>query len=427
MSRDNFESYYIPRCGFARGYEYFERRYRANFRHKLIRNIDQQPTINLYNNYQSSSSSKIYYNYKNKHIQIDKYKYELKLNEAIRMNSYHKVEQFLKCYQDETEYLRKLLSDSLHIPIERKNYYNMFLLLIKYGSTVKDKYWFGYTMIKVVKNKCFKIAEYLINTGFDINIVDNKNRTPLYYAGSSIILVKLLVDHGAKINVKDESDISPILFMKNIDTIKYLLDHGADIDEQDKDGMTVLNMMCGDEKNINTVKLLIDRGANIYLPNNNGTTPLHSACISKKNSIIELLIMNGSNVNYVNKFDIIPLTYCAINGNISGVKTLIKNGANINYINRRGDSVIILAAKKRHIDVVKVLIRCRTNINIKNKSGKILMDYINEKDKDCIKKLIDNNRKKSLLFNVSTYVGGNKYLFDKKSLNELNRDIKLLI
>ena len=58
-------------------------------------------------------------------------------------------------------------------------------------------------------------------------------------------LVKYLVEHGADINIPNNTDRTPLFnacFIKNEELVKYLVEIGADINKQNDNGVTPLFM-----------------------------------------------------------------------------------------------------------------------------------------------------------------------------------------
>ncbi|MFP4497477.1 MAG: ankyrin repeat domain-containing protein [Vulcanimicrobiota bacterium] len=95
---------------------------------------------------------------------------------------------------------------------------------------------------------CFKIIEFLIENGADINCVDKKQTTPLFvasYFGSEKI-VKLLLEKGADVNAKDIKGSTPLhKAMNSADhrIVKLLINKGAEKKATDKEGKTPLDVL----------------------------------------------------------------------------------------------------------------------------------------------------------------------------------------
>ena len=112
--------------------------------------------------------------------------------------------------------------------------------------------------------------------------------------------VKAALDAGADANAK--SDGIPVLHyaMPYSDIVKMLLDHGADPDIRDNDGYCALHNACGEiyhhDCDIAGARLLLERGLNVDTRNNFGETPLIDNCWCCENSLgfIKFLIENGA-------------------------------------------------------------------------------------------------------------------------------------
>ena len=81
---------------------------------------------------------------------------------------------------------------------------------------------------------CYKIVEFLVKSGANLNKGDKYGRTPLLlsckYGNSKI--TKFLIDAGANINKSDNSNNSPLHYacaFGNLECVKVLLESGADI------------------------------------------------------------------------------------------------------------------------------------------------------------------------------------------------------
>lgn len=100
--------------------------------------------------------------------------------------------------------------------------------------------------------------------------------TPLLVASElDFDMVKLLVNHGAKVNVSDRDGITPLMravTLRDLRMVQLLLDAGAQINVKDNRGHTALThaVLRSDAA---ILKLLIDRGAGVDVVAAIGTTP----------------------------------------------------------------------------------------------------------------------------------------------------------
>jgi ankyrin repeat protein len=109
----------------------------------------------------------------------------------------------------------------------------------------------------------YDVAALCLESGVDIN--ENPGRTLLHAFAhqGDIVGTTWLVDHGAKIDVRDQGDNTP------------------------------LHKACERNSTLNVVKLLLERGASLTAVNTNGETALDVATNNDKKSIVAYLNLVG--------------------------------------------------------------------------------------------------------------------------------------
>lgn len=116
--------------------------------------------------------------------------------------------------------------------------------------------------------------------------------------------VKILLDNGALVNVKDKWRMTPIMYCVstgNDDIINMLTQKFPEaINSQDTNGRSALHFSVeyGSET---TVKLLLEKGADVNIQDNDGYTPLMTLLAKKENkhylTLMKILHKNGSDVH----------------------------------------------------------------------------------------------------------------------------------
>ena len=136
------------------------------------------------------------------------------------------------------------------------------------------------------------------------SILDQRKQTLVHVAVIDITpynetrshkLLKLLVSHGASVNVPDCCSVTPLLRSvacdnPNKDIVKFLLKCGADIHYRDIYGQTVLMYAVSNKADNNIVSLLLKNGADPTLIDERGYTVLHHATATKNLDAINLLL-----------------------------------------------------------------------------------------------------------------------------------------
>jgi uncharacterized protein len=107
--------------------------------------------------------------------------------------------------------------------------------------------------------------------------------TPFLRAAQSgdLILMKLLLEHGADPSIPTDFNVTPLMVASGIgwvegvtyewspqetlETVKFLLDHGADVDAQDSEDLRTALMGAAHKGRNDVVELLVQHGANLAL------------------------------------------------------------------------------------------------------------------------------------------------------------------
>jgi len=129
----------------------------------------------------------------------------------------------------------------------------------------------------------------------------------------------------------------------DIETVKQYLDAGMDVNAKYK-GRTLLHAAAGRGREV-IVELLIDNGANVNVKDALAATPLHEAANIGDNELVELLIAKGADVNANDIYGSTPLHKAAHRGRKAVVTLFISKGADVNAINRESRTALDLAEK----------------------------------------------------------------------------------
>ncbi|KAI6777896.1 uncharacterized protein J7T54_001553 [Emericellopsis cladophorae] len=132
----------------------------------------------------------------------------------------------------------------------------------------------------------------------------------------------------------------------------------ADIDGAAwEDRMTPL-LLAASHGHENAVRLLLTHGAKVNLENGDGKTPLLAAVEYGHLGVARLLLeIGGANPNLANfRFGRTPLALAAERGDLELTKLLVSRGAKINLQTFRSTTPLLEAAARGHVEVVRFLL-----------------------------------------------------------------------
>ena len=191
---------------------------------------------------------------------------------------------------------------------------------------------------KSIKDGDLESIQDDIKRGLDINVwLPGMTHKPIHMAvyTGNIDIVKLLLDNGASINMRDIFHYTP-------------LHHAANRKKLEDPNSMEINA-----KLIDIAKLLIDRGTK-HLDSGNDGTPLDLAARNGDLEMVDLLINRGANLLDSEK----ALHYASEKGHLPMVKYLVEKGYPVNKIIGEiyTETPLDRAVSKDHYDVVKYLV-----------------------------------------------------------------------
>ena len=285
---------------------------------------------------------------------------------------------------------------------QNEEHFKILQLMVEKGADVNKTIWHEetehfHTPLALAVMYGFKdFVEYLIENGakMDIRYRDNTNLLFLAVERNHVEIAKFLLEFKqikSKINFKHKvSGYSPLHIAAsqgNLEMSKLLVDHGANVNVRNaKDYKTVLHYACLQKFSLDFVKLLVEKGAEIDSKDYFGGTPMMMALMKKNGQLVQFLLENGADANAcyndtINKVKFFPLHMILSSDKFYDhdtllemiiFKQLIKHGANINIkCNQYGDlTPLQLAAKHGKAYETKFLIDCGVDMNVQDKVGR---------------------------------------------------------
>ncbi|XP_059169888.1 serine/threonine-protein phosphatase 6 regulatory ankyrin repeat subunit A-like [Physella acuta] len=192
--------------------------------------------------------------------------------------------------------------------------------------------------MKAVETNKINIVKFLLEKRVNINQEDFEGNTALHFAyGGKSDIVKLLVEAGAKLYVKNKEGSMPLHVAadkSDTEMIELLINAKVDIHCLGRYAKTALEI-CVEKSDLNTTTLLLQHGAEVNIINRRGITPLIYAVIKEDEKLVDILIAHKADLNFVDPNQNTPLINAVLKGNKSIVSLLIKAGANVNAASTR--------------------------------------------------------------------------------------------
>ena len=192
----------------------------------------------------------------------------------------------------------------------------------------------------------------MTNTAY-VNTPTSGSDTPLHIATKSNAgdyTVKLLLDHGADVNVVDDTGRTPLhyaVMFTNLTVVEHLLDHGADVNKLDNNGKSPVSHAL-DGGNIGSLPLLAERGAEMSILAQE-TGILKQAIYNGNKTIAGLILKNGGEKTYA-------LHYAVEIANLEMVKLCLKLGADVTALNDKGENALHLSVRNGYSSMAELFL-----------------------------------------------------------------------
>lgn len=173
----------------------------------------------------------------------------------------------------------------------------------------------------------FNCLQYLIDSGLDINSINNEGNTAFHATAINECLesAKILLKAKASNNIRNKEHQLPIHIAatRNNVELNQILATRKNLLLPDKNGMTPLHLAA--VANLpDIIKLYIQKQVDVDLMSSTGSTPLLLACLKENFEAIEALIENKADIHKKSS-DITPLQYATIlKNNLDMTRLLLK-------------------------------------------------------------------------------------------------------
>ncbi len=225
-------------------------------------------------------------------------------------------------------------------------------------------------------------VQKLINSGQNINEIDEKGRTILFelVAKKKINAIKILLKNGIDINFEDsmgKTVLNEAISKSDSIMVRFLLDNGASINHKNSENRTIIQDVAleGDFK---MFKVLMAFDPDLNLTDSYGKTVLFDAVEGENEQILSEIVSRVDDINILDENNRTVLFSAVLKKNPKLAEIIINAGINVNQIDDDGQNVLFntIIPGKRNIPILRALIKKEIDLNVRDNQGKTIFDEI---------------------------------------------------
>ena len=242
-------------------------------------------------------------------------------------------------------------------------------LLIRAGADPDVHNRYGRTpLFWAVENQQAELVYLLIQAGANVNAADRFGATPLRFAAAagSLEIAQALLQAGAQVN--PEPSGLPTFYDGNTPLhaalsgsnpapmVRLLVENGADVNLKDRyrSNSSLLHLVIHAGHG-ELAAFLVAAGADVRAVNNAGNPPVQVAAFAGLPEVIQVLLAAGSSVNVQDNVGDTPLHDAALQGHGEAAEVLLAAGADVNAQNNDGKTPLDLAEENGHGELIPIL------------------------------------------------------------------------
>jgi ankyrin repeat protein len=226
-----------------------------------------------------------------------------------------------------------------------------------------------------------RLVQTLLDHGAKVNAKNQAGATAILWAVGDVAKAKALLARGADVNARADSGRTPLLIAagsaRAAEVVKLLCDHGADV-RYGQQGYTVL-MAAVEGGDREVVRFLLAKGADTKAKNRAGWTALHAAAMARDRRIAEDLLAHGAEVNAADTIQgRTPLHWATVGGRADLVRLFLDRGADVRVRESLGGTTTLIcaaASERGDLTLVNLLLEKGAALEAKDASGASALDW----------------------------------------------------
>ncbi len=274
----------------------------------------------------------------------------------------------------------------------------------------------GFTpLMTAIRHEKTDVVRKLLELGADVNRSDEQWNSAIFWAmkrtSNNYELIKLLVEHGADLNVRDVyNHTTPLMgALADVTLLDLFIKNGADVNFPSTAGETALHcakkqawpndeviamLRAAGAKDSETTRELTDLVKGIE---NNATFDkeqigkliaddaditgaLRDSVLRGNTEVVTVLLGNITNTKESEKYKGMALSLAVKEGHADLIESLIKSGADVNTPDEKGMTPLMTAVSLNRVEVVKTLLENGADMK-KEHNGKTVMDIAKDFNK----------------------------------------------
>ena len=209
-------------------------------------------------------------------------------------------------------------------------------------------------------------------------------------------LLKMLMDHGAHVDVTDKDHMTAALFAAERgfpSCLRYLAMSGADVSKEDKDGRNAIiySALHGRLDCLRyLIKIIPKQGLNKQTKS--GSTALMLAAREKRISCLECLIKAGADLNVKDNAGFTALMFALKHNNDLAVKLLLESGAKINTVTNDRSTPLTMAYQSSYgkFKWVRKLLQMGADLTLSSLDQDFLHEMVARREKALVRRMVMN-------------------------------------